>query len=264
MNALNERHTLDLGGRVAIVTGAAHGIGRAIARTLAAHGAAVAVTDLPAESARLDSLVAEISAAEGRALAYTANMASRAEVDAMVRAAMDWGGRLDVLVNNAGIHMYPAPLLTVTEAEWDRLMGVNVKGVLFASQAVIPHMRAQGSGSVINIASDSAFDVIADEGGYGISKITVVRMASYLAKELSGTGVRVNSLAPGWVRTRATAQFFTDPDATAAILAGVPAARIADPSEIARVVLFLASDLASYVNGHCIVVDGGRVAGIPA
>ena len=264
MNAQKDRHTLDLGGQVAIVTGAAHGIGRAIARTLAAHGAAVTVTDLPAESALLDSLVAEISAAEGRALAHTANMASRAEVDAMVRAAMDWGGRLDVLVNNAGIHMYPAPLLTVTEAEWDRLMGVNVKGVLFASQAAIPHMRAQGSGSVINIASDSAFDVIADEGGYGISKITVVRMASYLAKELSGTGVRVNSLAPGWVRTRATAQFFTDPDATAAIIAGVPAARIADPSEIARVVLFLASDLASYVNGHCIVVDGGRVAGIPA
>ena len=264
MNAQNERHTLDLGGQVAIVTGAAHGIGRAIARTLAAHGAAVTVTDLPAESALLDSLVAEISAAEGRALAHTANMASRAEVDAMVRAAMDWGGRLDVLVNNAGIHVYPAPLLTVTEAEWDRLMGVNVKGVLFASQAAIPHMRAQGSGSVINIASDSAFDVIADEGGYGISKITVVRMASYLAKELSGTGVRVNSLAPGWVRTRATAQFFTDPDATAAIIAGVPAARIADPSEIARVVLFLASDLASYVNGHCIVVDGGRVAGIPS
>ena len=264
MNAATQLNGTDLSGRVAIVTGAAHGIGRVIAGTLAAHGAAVVATDLPAESALLATLVDEIATAGGRALAQTADMASKAEVDAVVRAAVEWGGRLDVLVNNAGIHMYPAPLLTVTEVDWDRVMGVNVKGVLFACQAAIPHMRAQGGGSVINIASDSAFDVIADEGGYGISKITVVRIASYLAKELSGTGVRVNSLAPGWVRTRATAQFFTDPDATAAILAGVPAGRVAEPVEIAKVVLFLASDLASYVNGHCIVVDGGRVAGIPA
>lgn len=264
MTASTNVHSVDLGGRVAIVTGAARGIGRAIATTLAAHGAAVVVTDLPSESVLLGTLVAEITASGGRALLQAADIASKSTVDALVRAAVAWGGRLDVLVNNAGIHLYPVPLLTVTETEWDRVMAVNVKGVLFACQAAIPHMRAQGGGSVINIASDSAFDVIADEGGYGISKIAVVRMASYLAKELSGTGVRVNSLAPGWVRTRLTEDFFTDTDATAAILAGVPAGRVADPVEIAKVVLFLASDLASYVNGHCIVVDGGRVAGLPA
>lgn len=264
MTAASTVHSVDLGGRIAIVTGAARGIGRAVATTLAAQGASVVVTDLPSESRLLETLVAEITTSGGRALLQTADIASRAAVDALVHAAVAWGGRLDVLVNNAGIHLYPVPLLTVTEAEWDRVMAVNVKGVLFACQAAIPHMRAQGSGSVITIASDSAFDVIADEGGYGISKIAVVRMASYLAKELAGTGVRVNSLAPGWVRTRLTEGFFTDPDAAATILAAVPAGRVADPVEIARVVLFLASDLASYVNGHCIVVDGGRVAGLPA
>jgi NAD(P)-dependent dehydrogenase (short-subunit alcohol dehydrogenase family) len=117
---------------------------------------------------------------------------------------------------------------------------------------------------VVNIASDSAFDVIANEGGYGMTKIAVVRMASYLARELAGTGVRANSVAPGWVRTRLTEEFLADHDATKAILEGVPERRVAEPDEVAGVVLFLASDLASYVNGHCIVVDGGRIAGVPA
>jgi NAD(P)-dependent dehydrogenase (short-subunit alcohol dehydrogenase family) len=255
---------VDLSAKVAIVTGAARGIGRAIARMLAQHGATVAVTDLPSASELLDALVTEITDAGGRALALPADISCKAEVDALVRATVDAAGRLDILVNNAGIHDYPAPLLDTSEADWDRLFAVNVKGVLFACQAAVPHMRAQGWGSVINIASDSAFDVIPDEGGYGISKIAVVRMASYLAKEVGGSGIRVNSLAPGWVRSRLTEPFFEDPAALAGILETVPTRRIAEPAEIAKVVLFLASDLASYVNGHCIVVDGGRVAGIPA
>jgi NAD(P)-dependent dehydrogenase (short-subunit alcohol dehydrogenase family) len=253
-----------LHGQVAIVTGAARGIGRAIATTLASHGASILATDLSAEARLLDELVSEIEAQGGRAHACCADISRRAEVDAFVQSAIDTFGRIDVLVNNAGIHSYPAPLLTATEADWDRLFAVNVKGVLFACQAAVPHMRARGAGSVINIASDSAFDVIADEGGYGISKIAVVRMASYLAKELAGTGVRVNSLAPGWVRTRLTAEFFVEPVSTQEILQTLPARRVAEPDEIAHVVLFLASALSSYVNGHCIVVDGGRVAGLPA
>jgi NAD(P)-dependent dehydrogenase (short-subunit alcohol dehydrogenase family) len=262
MRSENRPYHVSLQGKVAIVTGAAQGIGRAISRVLAQQGAAVMATDLPAESGKLGTLVEEITAAGGQARAHTADVAFKAEIDALVEATVGWAGKVDILVNNAGIHGYPAPLLGTTE--WDRLMGVNVKGPLFACQAVVPHMRNQGGGSVINIASDSAFDVIADEGGYGISKISVVRMASYLAKELSGTGIRVNSLAPGWVRTRLTDPFFTDPTAAASILEAVPARRVADPEEIGKVVLFLASDLASYVNGHCIVVDGGRVAGMPA
>jgi NAD(P)-dependent dehydrogenase (short-subunit alcohol dehydrogenase family) len=258
------RNPLSQAGKVAIVTGAARGIGRAIARTLASHGAAVVIADLPDSSDLLESLVEEISAACGRACSVTADISRKDDVDAMVDKAVAAFGRIDVLVNNAAIHPYPVPLLTASESEWDRLFAINVKGTLLACQAAVPRMQAQRSGVVINIASDSAFDVIADEGGYGITKIAVVRMASYLARELAGSGVRVNSVAPGWVRTRLTEGFFVDEDASRAILEGVPARRVADPDEIAGVVLFLASDLASYVNGHCIVVDGGRIAGVPA
>lgn len=255
---------LSQAGKVAIITGAARGIGRGIALRLARHGAAIVAVDLPSASGLLDELVATIAGSGGRALAVTLDVACKADVDAMVATTLDAFGRVDVLVNNAAIHDYPTPLLTATEEQWDRLFAINVKGVLFVCQAAVPHMQAQGSGSVINIASDSAFDVIPDEGPYGISKIAVVRMASYLARELAGTGVRANSLALGWVKTRLTDRFFEDPEAAHAILQGVPARRVADPDEIAGAVLFLASDLSSYVNGHCIVVDGGRIAGVPA
>jgi NAD(P)-dependent dehydrogenase (short-subunit alcohol dehydrogenase family) len=256
--------SLSLAGKVAIVTGAARGIGRAIAMMLARHGAAVVAVDLHEAARLLDELSLEIAASGGRCRVASTDVASRKDVDAMVDGAFAEFGRIDILVNNAAIHPYPAPLLTAAEADWDRLFAVNVKGVLFTCQAAIPRMQALGAGSVINIASDSAFDVIADEGGYGITKIAVVRMASYLARELAGTGLRVNSVAPGWVKTRLTDDFFVDPDASRSILESVPARRIASPDEIAGVVLFLASELSSYVNGHCIVVDGGRVAGLPA
>ncbi len=251
-------------GKVAVVTGAARGIGRAVAEALAGQMAAVVLTDLEDSRSELDEVVAAIVAAGGTAAAITADLRQRAEVDAVVAGCAARFSRLDILVNNAGVHSYPEPLLTVTEAEIDRVFGINLKGALFLCQTAVPHMIRQGAGSIINVASDSAFDVIADEGPYGMSKIALTRMSAYLAKELAGTGVRVNTLAPGWVRTRATEFASADPVAYAAAIAGIPARRFADPVEMANVVLFLASDLASYVNGHCIVADGGRVAGLPA
>jgi NAD(P)-dependent dehydrogenase (short-subunit alcohol dehydrogenase family) len=253
-----------LAGKVAVVTGAAQGIGRAVAIRLARHGADIVVTDLPGEAASLAGVAREIEQLGQRVHVFPADIAQKAQVDELVRSALRQLGGVDILVNNAGIHMYPSPLLTVTESDWDKVMAVNVKGPLFTCQAVLPHMIDRGSGAIVNIASDSAFDVIVEEGPYGISKIALVRMSSYFAKELAGRGVRVNSLAPGWVKTRLTDEFFADPDAARAILDGVPARRVADPADIAGVVVFLASDLANYVNGHCIVVDGGRIAGVPA
>ena len=255
---------ISLIGKVAVVTGAAQGIGRSVAITLARRGANVVVTDLPGEAALLEAVASEIEQLGRRARAFTADLASKTQVDELVSSALQQFVRIDILVNNAGIHMYPSPLLTVSESDWDKVMAVNVKGPLFTCQAVLPHMTERGSGAIVNIASDSAFDVIVDEGPYGISKIALVRMSSYFARELAGKGVRVNSLAPGWVKTRLTDEFFADPDAARAILDGVPARRVADPADIAGVVVFLASDLANYVNGHCIVVDGGRIAGVPA
>jgi 2-deoxy-D-gluconate 3-dehydrogenase len=255
---------LSLIGKVAVVTGAAQGLGRSVAITLARRGADVVVTDLPGERASLQAVASEIERLGRRAQVFTADLANKGQIDELASSAVQQLGGIDILVNNAGIHMYPSPLLTVSESDWDKVMAVNVKGPLFTCQAVLPHMIDRGSGSIINIASDSAFDVIVDEGPYGISKIALVRMSSYFARELAGKGVRVNSLAPGWVKTRLTEEFFADPDAARAILDGVPARRVADPADIAGVVVFLASDLANYVNGHCIVVDGGRIAGVPA
>ncbi|MBM3526005.1 MAG: SDR family oxidoreductase, partial [Alphaproteobacteria bacterium] len=242
----------------------ARGIGRAVAERLALNGAAVVLTDLEDSRAELDAVARYIAAAGGTAAVFTAELRQRADVETVVAGCIARFSRLDILVNNAGVHSYPEPLLTVTEEEMDRVLGINLKGSLFFCQEAVPHMVRQGAGSVINVASDSAFDVIADEGPYGMSKIALARLSAYLAKELAGTGVRVNTLAPGWVRTRATEFASADPATYAAAIAGIPARRFAEPEEMANVVLFLASDLASYVNGHCIVADGGRVAGLPA
>jgi NAD(P)-dependent dehydrogenase (short-subunit alcohol dehydrogenase family) len=253
-----------LAGKVAVVTGAAQGIGRAVAIALARQGANVVITDLSREATLLHEVTEEIAQCGRRCHACTADVSSKSQVDDLIASGLRQFGRIDVLVNNAAIHMYPSPLLTVSEADWDLVMAINVKGPLFTCQAVLPHMIERGSGAIVNIASDSAFDVIVDEGPYGISKIALVRMSSYLAREMTGRGVRVNSVAPGWVKTRLTDAFFRDPEEARTILEGVPARRVAAPEEIAGVVVFLASDLASYVNGHCIVVDGGRIAGVPA
>lgn len=255
---------LSLDGQVAVVTGAARGIGRAVATVLARHGAFVMLTDLADGTGELEAAADAIRQAGGRAATFGGDVRSRVEVQACIDATLAQAGRLDILVNVAGIHLYPAPLLTVDAAAWDRVFDVNLKGPLFFCQAAVPHLVRHGSGSVINIASDSAFDVIADEGAYGISKLALVRLTAYLAKEVAGTGVRVNSLAPGWVKTRLTEFVREDAAVAEAALQGIPARRFAEPEDIAGVVLFLASSLANYVNGHCIVVDGGRVAGQPA
>lgn len=255
---------LELRGRVAIVTGAARGIGRAVALRLASHGAAVLLTDLPDASRELAEVATAIESGGGLALIEPGDVSLRMDMEKVVSRCLERWSRIDILVNNAGIHAYPLPLLTVTEDAWDRVMAVNIKGPLHTCQLAIPNMVSRGQGSVINIISDSAFDVIAEEGPYGISKMGLARLSSYLAKELAGTGVRVNSLAPGWVKTRLTEFATHDVVAFNTALEGIPARRFAEPDDIAGVVHFLASDLANYVNGHCIVVDGGRVAGLPA
>jgi NAD(P)-dependent dehydrogenase (short-subunit alcohol dehydrogenase family) len=255
---------LALTNKRALVTGAARGIGRAVAIELARHGADVVLTDLADATAELAAVAREVENLGVRTHVGQADLRDKASIGALVSEAEGRIGGLDILVNVAGVHLFPAPLLTISEADWDRVQSINVKGPLWTCQAVVPGMVRRGNGSVINVASDSAFDVIPDEGAYGISKIAVVRLTAYLAKELSGTGVRVNSLAPGWVRTRLTEPFRCEPEGFRQALEGVPLRRIAEPEEIANVAVFLASDLSSYVSGHCIVADGGRIAGNPA
>ena len=249
--------------RVALVTGAAGGIGRAVAVTLAQQGAKVVVTDRLAASERLEETRHKILERGGVVLPVYADLAVTGEIDELVKRATDEFNRIDILVNVAAVHAYPQPLLEISEADWDHVQNVNFKSCLLLCQRLAPLMVNQGSGNIVTIASDSAFDVIADEGPYGISKISLTKLTAYLAKELAETGVRVNAIAPGWVRTPLIEEYWSDPEFLKEAKAGIPLGRIAEPEEIANVVLFLVSELASYVHGHCMVVDGGRIAGVP-
>ena len=249
--------------RVALVTGAAGGIGRAVAATLAQYGARVVATDRPAASERLEETRQLILEHGGTVLPVHADLALTADIDKLVERAIDAFDSIDILVNVAAIHSYPQPLLEISEADWDLVQTVNFKSCLRLCQRLAPLMVEQGAGNIVTIASDSAFDVIADEGPYGISKISLTKLTAYLAKELADTGVRINAIAPGWVRTPLIEEYWSDPEFLKEAKEGIPLGRIAETEEIANVVLFLVSDLASYVHGHCMVVDGGRIAGVP-
>ena len=261
MSKMNKPLSLD--SKTALVTGAAGGVGRAVAVTLAQYGARVVATDHPGASDRLEETRQLILERGGSVLAVHADLAVIADIDKLVERAVDEFNSIDIQVNVAAIHAYPAPLLEISEADWDHLQNVNFKGCLRLCQRLAPLMIKQGSGNIVTIASDSAFDVIADEGPYGITKMNLVKLTAYLAKELAETGVRVNAIAPGWVRTPMIEEYWSDPEFLKQAKEGIPLGRIAEPEEIANVVLFLVSELASYVHGHCMVVDGGRIAGVP-
>jgi len=249
--------------KVVLITGAAGGIGRATAIALAQMGAKVIATDLAAMSDRLEETRQSILKLGKSVLTINADISVTEDIDDLVERAIDEFKTIDILVNVAAIHCYPSPLLEISESDWDRVHDVNLKSCLLLCQRVAPYMIKQSSGCIVNIASDSAFDVIAEEGAYGISKIGITKLTAYLAKEIAGTNVRVNSIAPGWVKTPMTEQFWSDPEMLKEVEDSIPLRRMAEPEEIANVVLFLASNLASYVHGHCIIVDGGRIAGVP-
>ena len=249
--------------KVALVTGAAGGIGRAVAITLAQQGASIVLTDQETESDRMTQTRQSIENLGQPVTTVFADLSAGEQIDSLTERAYEEFRTIDVLVNVAAIHRYPDPLLKISEADWDMVQSVNFKSCLRLCQRIVPDMVKQGSGNVITVASDSAFDVIAEEGPYGISKISLTKLTAYLAKEIAGSGVRINAIAPGWVRTPLIEQYWSDPEFMREAKANIPLQRIAEPEEIANVVLFLASDLASYVHGHCMVVDGGRIAGVP-
>ena len=249
--------------KVALVTGAAGGIGRAVAITLAQQGASIVLTDQETESGRLAQTRQSIENLGQPVTTVFADLSAGEQIDALIERAYEEFGSIDVLVNVAAIHRYPDPLLKISEADWDMVQNVNFKSCLRLCQRIVPSMVKQGSGNIVTIASDSAFDVIADEGPYGISKMNLVKLTAYLARELSETGIRINAIAPGWVRTPMIEEYWSDPEFLKEAKEGIPLGRIAEPEEIANVVLFLVSELASYVHGHCMIVDGGRIAGVP-
>jgi 3-oxoacyl-[acyl-carrier protein] reductase len=243
--------------KIAIVTGAASGFGEGIARHYVAEGACVAVADIDAEGAR------RVAASLGeRALAVTCDVTQRAPIDALVAATQRaFGGRIDIVVNNAGWTHRNGPLLDVDEATFDKVYAVNVKSIFHMVHAVVPLMRAQKRGVILNVGSTAGLRPRPGLTWYNSSKGAVNLLSKSLAVELAGDGIRVNALCPVMGATGLLEQFMGMPDTPQnrqKFLATIPMGRLSTPDDIARAAVFLASDDAAFITGVEFPIDGGR------
>jgi len=245
----------DLSGRVAIVTGANSGIGRAIALALAEAGADVAAAGrTPAEET-----VAKIRALGRKGEIVSADLSTIEPVQRVVDETIERLGRLDILVNNAGI-IRRADAVDFTEEDWDAVIDTNLKSVFFLAQAAGRHMIGQGSGKIINIASMLTFQGGIRVPSYTASKSGVGGLTKLLANEWAAKGVQVNAIAPGYIATNNTAALQADEARNKAILDRIPAGRWGDPGDLGGAAVFLASRASDYVSGHVLAVDGGWLA----
>ena len=248
-------HWFDLRGRVAAVSGANTGLGRAIAEALAAAGADIALVGRsdPAET------LASIDALGRRAAWVKADLGSRPDYAGIVAQVIGKLGGLHVLVNNAGI-IRRANAIDFTEADWDAVLDVNLKSVFFLSQAAARHMIPAGGGKIINIASMLSFQGGIRVPSYTASKSGIAGLTRLLANEWASQGINVNAIAPGYFATNNTAALQADPKRNADILARIPAGHWGDPRELGGAAVFLASGAANYVHGIILPVDGGWLA----
>ena len=244
---------MQLAGRTAIVTGAAQGIGEAVVRAFANEGARVCVADVAFD--RAEALAAELAASGAEAMANRCDVSCRDEVDAMVAATHQRFGRVDILVNSAGITR-PAMLHKMTEAQWDEVVAVHLKGSFNCLQAVAPGMMDQRSGRIINVTSTAGVLGTIGQINYSAAKAGIVGLTMSGAKELAKYGITVNAIAPG-AATAMTETIRTDDRFREKYLARIPLGRWAEPGEIAPVFVFFASDAASYVTGQVLAADGG-------
>jgi NAD(P)-dependent dehydrogenase (short-subunit alcohol dehydrogenase family) len=247
---------LSLEGKRAIVTGAARGIGRAIALALAQKGADVALADI---SPDVERVAQEIRQMGRRSLGVPADITKRDQVEELVATAAWELGTVDILVNNAGI-LRVAPFLELREDTWDKVMNTNLKGCYLCSQAAGRVMAEKGRGSIISLASIAAFKSVANSSAYCVAKAGVAMLTRTMAAELALYNVRANAIAPGLVQTHMSRAVFEDPAWQQAWVSRIPLGRAAQPEDMVGAVVFLASDASSYITGQVIALDGGELA----
>ena len=245
-----------LQGRIAAITGGALGIGRATARLFAAEGATVALGDVDVAGA--EAVAKEIVAGGGRALAVGMDVGDAGQVRDFVDRVVSELGRLDVMFANAGI-AHSAPFLEHPEAEWHRVLRVNLSGVFFCCQAAARQMVRQGGGRIIATASINGFRGVENLVGYNVAKAGVIELTKTLAVELAKHHIAVNAIAPAQIDTRLTQSL--PEEARARRVARIPMGRFGEVDEVAKAALFLASDDAAFITGHTLAVDGGYLAG---
>lgn len=247
---------IDLTERTALVTGGSRGIGRACCELLARAGARVAV-NYHLERARAELFVRRIEESGGRAIAVEADVARGEQAEVLVDEVVGRFGGIDILVNNAGIWK-GSPVEETSDGEWEEMIGINLTGTFNVIRAAVPTMKRQGSGRIVNVSSTAGQRGEAGHSHYAATKGAVISLTKSLAVELAPHGISVNCVAPGWAETDMTREALGGPEGEA-ILASIPLGRAARPEEIAGAVLFLTSDLATYVNGEILNVNGGSV-----
>ena len=249
---------LPLEGKVALVTGGAQSIGRAIAIRLAQAGADIAICDKWAGG--FEEVSGEIAKQNRKALVMQADLSLMDSVKTLVERVKSEFGRIDILVNNAAISPFYGPVDQATEELWDRIMAVNLKSPFFLSLEVAKLMREQGGGVIINMSSIGGIQPDPGLGVYAISKAGIIMMTKQLGNELDKQNIRVNAIAPSYVRTRFSKPIWDNPEGIERVRQETPLGRVGEPEEVAELALFLASGASSYISGQTIVISGGKIA----
>ena len=245
----------DLSGRVAIVTGASRGIGRAIAEQYARAGAKVALSSRRQES--LDEVAADIRGAGGEAIGIAAHNGDNAALQALVERTVSHYGRLDILVNNAATNPHYGAILEAEDSYWRKTLEVNLMGNVWLTQAAVPAMRAGGGGKIINVASIVGLSPGLNQGIYSITKAAIISLTKTLAVELGGDNIQVNAIAPGLAQTKFARALWANEGLLAPILERTPAGRIGLPADFAGLAHYLAAPASGFTTGAVFVVDGG-------
>ena len=241
-----------LAGRVSLVTGASRGIGRAIAKALAAEGATVVLG--ARDAGRLEEAVAEIQAAGGRASAIALDVARRDSVDSAIGGILSTHERLDHLINNAGITRDNL-LLRMKQEQWDEVLATNLTGAFLCTQAALKPMLKQRNGRIVNVTSVVGLSGNAGQANYAASKAGLIGLTKSVAREVASRGITVNAIAPGFIETDMTAAMTEK--ARESVVSAIPMARVGEPADVAGAVVFLVSERAAYVTGQVLAVDGG-------